>query len=86
MLTLVQVKDIANITFLKKFIKELTIRFYILPEKKLLNDYCSVKLNSTFLMPAKKPSKEVVGFKQVSKLFKFRKILRFFKTQKMLCI
>lgn len=72
-----KVKDIANITFLN-FIKELMIRFYILPERKLLKDYWSVKLNSTFLMPAKKPSEEVVAFEQVSKLFKFRKNLRFF--------
>lgn len=32
-----------------------------------------MKLNSTFLMPAKKPFKKVVAFKQVSKLSKFRK-------------
>lgn len=30
-------------------------------------------------MPAKKPSKEVVAFKKVSKLFKFRKFLIFFE-------
>lgn len=37
-------------------------------------------------MPAKKPSKELVAFKQVSKLFKFRKNLRFFKNYAMYLI
>lgn len=44
-----------------------------------MKDFWSVKLSSTFLMPAKKPAKEVAPFKQVSKLLKFRKILIFFE-------
>ncbi|KAI1241921.1 hypothetical protein IHE44_0005429 [Lamprotornis superbus] len=67
---------------------ELIIRFYILPERKLLKDYWSVKLNSTFLMPAKKPSKEVVAFKQnlkefvLNKLKKWRAVKKYYNCKR----